>query len=206
MTKPVTSVALMSCYEQGLVALDDPLHKFIPEFAETRVFAGGSSFRPVTVPMAEPIRLWHLLTHTAGLTYGWMHNHPVDAMYRSAGFEWHTPPGVDLAGCCSALARLPLRSQPGSEWNYSVATDVLGRVVEVVTGQPLDVVLAERVFAPLNMAETSFFVEGEAAGSLAVLYSPDLVSGRATRATHMGEFALHRPSAALGERPRLDGR
>ena len=198
MTKPVTSVALMSCYEQGLLALDDPLHKFIPEFAETRVFTGGSSFRPVTVPMAEPIRIWHLLTHTAGLTYGWMYNHPVDAMYRSAGFEWNTPSGVDLAGCCRALARLPLRCQPGSEWNYSVATDVLGRVVEVVTGKPLDLFLAERVLTPLRMDETSFFVEGEEAEYLAALYSPDLVRGRATRATHMGEVALHRPSAPLG--------
>jgi len=198
MTKPVTSVALMTCYEQGLLSLDDPLHKFIPEFAETRVFAGGSSFRPVTVPMSQPITIWHLLTHTAGLSYGWMYNHPVDAIYRAAGFEWETPPGADLESCCSRLARLPLRCQPGSEWNYSVATDVLGRVVEVATGQPLDEVFAERVFGPLHMTDTTFFVEGEAARSLAVLYCPDLVSGRATRATHMGEAALRPPSAFLG--------
>jgi len=199
MTKPVTSVALMTCYEQGLLSLDDPVHKFIPEFAETRVFAGGSSFRPVTVPMAQPITIWHLMTHTAGLSYGWMHNHPVDAMYRSAGFEWETSVGADLESCCRRLARLPLRSQPGSEWNYSVATDVLGRVVEVATGQSLDEVFTERVLGPLKMAETRFFVEDEeAVRSLAILYSPDLVSGRATRATHMGEAALHRPSAFLG--------
>ena len=114
MTKPVTSVAAMTCYEQGLIALDDPVSKFIPEFADTAVFAGGSSFRPATVPMSEPMRIWHLLTHTAGLTYGWMYKHPVDAMYRSAGFEWDVPQGLDLAASCRRLARLPLVCQPGT--------------------------------------------------------------------------------------------
>ncbi|MGA3351704.1 MAG: serine hydrolase domain-containing protein [Acidimicrobiales bacterium] len=198
MTKPVTSVAAMTCYEQGLIALDDPVSKFIPEFAETRVFSGGSSFRPVTVPMSEPMRIWHLLTHTAGLTYGWMYNHPVDAIYRSAGFEWDAPPDLDLAECCRRLARLPLLCQPGTAWNYSVATDILGRVVEVATGQSLEEVFTERVFGPLAMNETTFHVEGDAAEKLAVLYSPDLVTGRATRATHLGEVALRRPSAPLG--------
>ena len=125
MTKPLTSVAAMICYEEGSIALDDPLSKFIPEFGETRVFAGGSSLRPVTVPMSEPIRIWASMTHTAGLTYGWMFSHPVDAMYRAAGFEWAPPPSLDLAGCCSRLAQIPLRCQPGTEWNYSMATDVL---------------------------------------------------------------------------------
>ena len=198
MTKPITSVAAMMCYEQGLIALEDPLAKFVPEFAETRVFSGGSSLRPVTVPMAEPIRIWHLMTHTAGLTYGWMYNHPVDAMYRSAGFEWQTPGELDLAACCRKLAKLPLRSQPGREWNYSVATDLLGRVVEVASGQPLEQFFAERVFGPLGMKETSFYVEGEAAERLAVLYSPDLATGRASRANFLGELALRRPSAPLG--------
>jgi CubicO group peptidase (beta-lactamase class C family) len=198
MTKPVTSVAAMICYEEGLIALDDPLSKFIPEFAETRVFTGGSSFRPVTAPMSEPINIWHLMTHTSGLTYGWMHNHPVDAMYRAASFEWDTPPDIDLAGCCSRLARLPLRCQPGTEWNYSVATDVLGRVVEVASGKSLEQFLADRLLGPLEMNETSFYVEGEGAERLAVLYCPDIVTGRATRASHMGEVALRRPSAPLG--------
>ncbi len=198
MTKSVTSVAAMICYEEGLIALDDPLSKFIPEFGETRVFVGGSSAQPVTVPMLGPIKIWHLLTHTAGLTYGWMFNHPVDAMYRSAGFEVEPPADLDLAGCCSRLARIPLRCQPGTEWNYSVATDVLGRVVEVATGLALDEFFAERVFKPLGMKETSFYVEGEAAEKLAVLYMPDLFSGRATRAAYMSEAALTRPSACLG--------
>jgi CubicO group peptidase (beta-lactamase class C family) len=198
MTKPVTSVAAMICYEEGLFALDDPLSKFIPEFGDTRVFAGGSPSEPATDAVAGPIRLWHLMTHTAGLTYGWMFNHPVDAMYRSAGFVWEPPRDLDLAGCCSVLASLPLRCQPGIEWNYSVATDVLGRVVEVVSGQSLDRFFAERVFEPLGMRETSFHVEGEGAEKLAVLYMPELATRRATRVAHMGEAALSRPQAPLG--------
>lgn len=198
MTKPVTSVAAMMCYEQGLLALDDPVSKFIPEFADARVFVGGSSFRPVTAPATAPMRIWHLMTHTSGLTYGWMFNHPVDAMYRSAGFEWGTPRDTDLAGCCERWAKLPLLCEPGSQWNYSVATDVLGRVVEVVSGQTLDEFFAERVLGPLGMKETSFFVEGESARNLAVLYTPDLVTGKATPAHRMGEAALSRPSALSG--------
>ncbi len=198
MTKPITSVAAMICYEEGLFTLDDPVSKFLPEFADARVFVAGSSFRPVTVPATVPIAIWHLMTHTSGLTYGWMYNHPVDAMYRSAGFEWGTPPDTDLAGCCERWARLPLRCEPGTEWNYSVATDVLGRVVEVVSGLSLDKFFSDRVLLPLGMKETSFYVEGEGAEKLAVLYTPDLLSGRATRADRMGEAALSRPAALSG--------
>ena len=197
MTKPITSVAAMICYERGLIALDDPLSKFIPEFAETRVFTGGSSVEPVTVPVSEPITIWHLMTHTSGLTYGWLFDHPVDAMYRAAGFEWEAPRGLDLAACCSRLAQLPLRCQPGAEWNYSMATDVLGRVVEVATGQSLDEFLIERVLGPLDMNDTTFHVDGDELEKLAVLYMPDLVTRRATPATRMGE-AVTRPGVPLG--------
>lgn len=198
MTKLITSVAVMICYEEGLLDLDDPLSKFVPEFEHTRVFAAGSSVSPVTVPVERPITIWNLLTHTAGLTYGWKFKHPVDAMYRSAGFHPVTPEGLDLAGCCRKLAKLPLCCQPGTEWNYSVATDVLGRVVEVVSGQSLDQFFEDRVFKPLVMRETSFYVEGEGAEKLAVLYSPEAVTGRATRATREGKLALSRPSVLLG--------
>jgi CubicO group peptidase (beta-lactamase class C family) len=112
MTKPITSVAAMICCEEGLIALDDPLTKFVPEFAETRVYTGGSPEEPETAPMKTPISIWNLMTHTAGLTYGWMFNHPVDAIYRAAGFGWGTPHNLDLADCCSRLARLPLRWRP----------------------------------------------------------------------------------------------
>jgi CubicO group peptidase (beta-lactamase class C family) len=198
MTKPITSVAAMICCEEGLVALDDPLSKFIPDFAETRVYTGGSPDEPETAPMKAPITIWNLMTHTAGLTYGWMFNHPVDAIYRTAGFGWGTPHDLDLAGCCSRLARLPLRCQPGTQWNYSVATDVLGRVVEVATGQSLDRFFADRIFGPLGMRETVFYVDGEAAEKLAVLYVPDFATGRATRSAYANEVALHPPRVLLG--------
>lgn len=198
MTKPVTSVAAMICYEEGHVALDDPVSKFVPGFADARVFTGGSSFRPLTVPATEPVRVWHLMTHTAGLTYGFMFNHPVDAMYRSAGFEWGTPRDLDLAGCCERWARIPLLCQPGSEWNYSVATDVLGRVVEVASGMPLDEFFSRRIFEPLGMTDTAFHVESEAAERLAALYTPDLATGRARRNDAMGRAVLGPPRALSG--------
>ncbi|HXQ57242.1 MAG TPA: serine hydrolase domain-containing protein, partial [Actinomycetes bacterium] len=90
MTKPVTSVAAMMLYEEGALELTDPVSAFIPSFAHARVHTGGPDVRPVTVPATEPLRVWHLLTHTAGLTYGFHRVHPVDAMYRAAGFEWAT--------------------------------------------------------------------------------------------------------------------
>src|SRR5690349_5025998 len=135
MTKPVTSVAAMMLYEEGAFELTDPVSAFIPSFAGVRVYAGGPDLRPVTVPATEPVRIWHLLTHTSGLTYGFHRVHPVDALYRAAGFEWAYPRGADLATACDIWAGLPLLFQPGTEWNYSVATDVLGRVIEVVSGQ-----------------------------------------------------------------------
>jgi CubicO group peptidase (beta-lactamase class C family) len=158
MTKPVTSVAAMLLYEEGAVALTDPVSAFIPSFADVRVFVGGSDLRPVTVPATEPVRVWHLLTHTAGLTYGFHRSHPVDALYRAAGFEWGSPRDVDLAQACDLWAGLPLLFQPGTEWNYSVATDVLGRVVEVASGQRLDEFFADRIFGPLGMTDTAFYV------------------------------------------------
>ena len=91
MTKPITSVAAMMLYERGAFELTDPLARYLPAFADMRVFDGGSDLKPVTVPAIEPIRIWHLLTHTSGLTYGFHHAHPVDAIYRAAGYEWGAP-------------------------------------------------------------------------------------------------------------------
>src|SRR5437764_8446209 len=156
MTKPVTSVAAMMLYEEGAFELKDPVSRFIPSFADVRVYKQGSSVNPVTEPAVEPVRIWHLLTHMSGLTYGFHYSHPVDAMYRAAGFEWASPPGMDLAACCDAWAGFPLLFQPGAEWNYGVSTDVLGRVVEVASGQSLDRFFDERIFRPLGMDESAF--------------------------------------------------
>jgi CubicO group peptidase (beta-lactamase class C family) len=195
MTKPVTSVATMMLYEEGAFELTDPVSTFIPSFADVRVYAGGSDLRQVTVPATEPVRIWHLLTHTSGLTYGFHRVHPVDALYRSAGFEWAYPRGTDLAAACDIWAGLPLLFQPGTEWNYSVATDVLGRVIEVVSGQSLDEFFAARVLGPLGMTDTAFYA-GDTA-RLAALYTPGK-DGKAARLDALGDAARKPPVMLMG--------
>ncbi|HYH33163.1 MAG TPA: serine hydrolase domain-containing protein, partial [Pseudonocardia sp.] len=96
MTKPITSVAVLMLYERGLLELTDPVARYIPSFADARVYKAGSAANPGTVPATEPVRIWHLLTHTSGLTYGWHHAHAVDEMYRAKGFEFGAPRGMDL--------------------------------------------------------------------------------------------------------------
>ena len=195
MTKPITSVAAMILFEEGAFDLTDPIARWLPEFAEPRVYVKGSALRPATEPATEPIRVWHLLTHTSGLTYGFHHAHPVDAMYRTAGFEWGSPTGLDLAGCVEKWAALPLVFQPGSEWNYSVSTDVLGRFVEVVSGQPLDEFFQERIFGPLGMDETSFGVDDERLGAL---YIPEPGTRKAVRNEAFGKIGRGRPDYFSG--------
>ena len=179
MTKPITSVAAMMLYEEGGFQLKDPVHKFIPEFADTRVYRSGSFLNPMTEPQVTPMQVWHLLTHTSGLTYGFHNTQAVDAMYRKAGFAWGTPPGVDLEESCRRWAELPLVFQPGSGWNYGVSTDVLGRVVEVVSGMALDELFRTRIFEPLGMNDTDFWVDESRQSRLARLYMPDPSSKQA---------------------------
>jgi CubicO group peptidase (beta-lactamase class C family) len=195
MTKPITSVAAMMLWEEGAFELKDPVARFIPSFADTRVWNGGNALKPVTVPQIEPMRIWHLLTHTAGLTYGFHHAHSVDRLYREAGFEWGSPPGLDLEGVCDAWAAMPLLFQPGSEWNYSVATDVLGRVVEVASGQSLDAFLAEHVLGPLGMTDTAFAVAADEMDRLAALYLAT-PGGGLQRSAALGD-AITRPAVFL---------
>ncbi len=135
MTKPLTAVSALSVWEEGGFELNDPVRWYLPAFRDVRVWRGGSAVRPVTEPLTEELRIWHLFTHTSGLTYGFLQAHPVDALYRAAGFEWGVPAGLDLAGVCDELTRLPLLFQPGTEWNYGMSTDVLGMVVQAVTGE-----------------------------------------------------------------------
>jgi CubicO group peptidase (beta-lactamase class C family) len=199
MTKPITSVAAMILYEEGAFELADPVSAFIPSFADVCVYTGGSDVRPVTVPASEPVRIWHLLTHTAGLTYGFLRAHPVDARYREAGFEWGTPRGMDLAQCCDAWAGQPLLFQPGTEWNYSVATDVLGRVIEVASGQSLDEFFDARILGPIGMTDTSFWVDEADMGRLAALYTAvPVTGGQASRLDAMSKVAHARPRMLSG--------
>jgi CubicO group peptidase (beta-lactamase class C family) len=198
MTKPITSVAAMMLFEEGAFDLTDPISRWLPEFAGPRVYVKGSALRPLTEPATEPIRVWHLLSHTSGLTYGFHHAHPVDAMYRAAGYEWGTPRGKDLAACCEDWASLPLVFQPGREWNYSVSSDVLGRLVEVVSGSPLDEFFAERIFAPLGMTDTAFSVEDGQLDGLAALYVPEPGTRKAVRNDAFGDAIKHKPACLSG--------
>jgi CubicO group peptidase (beta-lactamase class C family) len=190
MTKPITSVAAMMLYEEGAFDLNDPISLFIPAFAAPRVYTGGPAAKPVTVPAVEPIRIRHLLTHTSGLTYGFHRIHPVDEIYRAQGFEWSSPPGMDLATCCEHWAAMPLLFQPGAEWAYSIATDVLGRLVEVVSGLSLDEFFRTRILEPLGMADTGFTVPADRRDRLAALYAPRPGTGAAVRYDALGTAAL----------------
>jgi CubicO group peptidase (beta-lactamase class C family) len=198
MTKPITSVALMMLYEEGLFDLSDPVADYLPEFANPEVLIGGSALKPVLRPATEPIRVWHLLTHTSGMTYGWFHANAVDALYRSAGFEWGVPEGADLAECCQTWARLPLLFDPGTAWNYSHSTDVIGRLVELLSQKSLEAFFAERIFGPLGMGETGFFATPAQQDRLATLYLPDAFSGEAVPSERMGRPAAKPPRAFLG--------
>jgi CubicO group peptidase (beta-lactamase class C family) len=170
MTKPVTAVAALLLVEEGRLSLDDPVERHLPAFAEPRVYVSGSGADMVTRPADGPIRVRHLMTHTAGLTFAFYHTHPVDALYRAAHLESSVVPGSDLAQTVDVYASLPLQFEPGTQWNYSVASNVLGRLIEVVSGQPLDTFFAERIFAPLGMTDAGFQVTAEQAGRLAQLY------------------------------------
>jgi CubicO group peptidase (beta-lactamase class C family) len=198
MTKPVTSVAAMMLWEQGKFDLSDPISKWLPEFTEQRVYTGGSAAKYSTVPATEPIRVWHLLTHTAGLTYGFHRVHITDEIYRNAGFEFGNPRGLDLAGTVEAYAQLPLAFNPGTEWLYSVATDVLGRLVEVVSGQALDRFFVEHIFEPLGMSDTGFHVEEEQQHRLAALYALPAGGREMVRFDQMGKAAVTPPRVLSG--------
>jgi CubicO group peptidase (beta-lactamase class C family) len=171
MTKPVTSVAFMQLVEDGLVAVDTPVHHVLPEFKGLGVYNGGGAGVPfATRPTAEPMRMLDLLRHTSGLTYGFQNRTNVDAAYRKDKLgEWHG--GDDLNGFIAKLGKLPLEFSPGEAWNYSVSTDVLGAVVERVSGQTLDVYFRERIFAPLGMDDTFFQVPADKTDRLTDCYA-----------------------------------
>ena len=199
MTKPIVSIAVMMLVERGLLRLNDPIAPIIDAFHDPMVLVGGTEEAPEVVPSPEPIRLWHLLSHTSGMTYGFQYNHLTDALYRRAGFEWGWPAGIDLAEACRRLEQLPLRFAPGTGWNYGMSTDILGRVLEVVVGKPLDTVLNEMVLEPLGMHETGFSVPAEALDSLAQLYGPDVTQGgRAVAIDFLALPPAERPSLLSG--------
>ncbi|WP_425229535.1 serine hydrolase domain-containing protein [Sphingomonas sp.] len=171
MTKPITSIAFMQLVEDGLVAVDTPVHHVLPEFKGAGVYnGGGAGVAFVTKPTTEPMRMLDLLRHTAGLTYGFQNRSNVDAAYRAAKLgEWHG--GDDLTGFIGKVAALPLEFSPGEAWNYSVATDVIGAVVERVSGKTLDLYFRDHIFAPLGMEDSFFTVPADKVGRLTDCYA-----------------------------------
>ena len=169
MTKPVACVALMTLVEEGLIALDDPVAKHIPAWKNLGVYSAGLG-PYLTAPPARPMQVVDLMRHTSGLTYGFQSRTNIDAAYRKLKLsEAHGE--TDLEGMIAQLAELPLEFSPGEAWNYSVSTDVVGYLVQKVAGKPLGQVLQERIFDPLKMTDTGFFVREDQKARFAACYN-----------------------------------
>ncbi|MBT3532919.1 MAG: beta-lactamase family protein [Rhodospirillaceae bacterium] len=191
MSKPITAVAAMICYEEGHFQLDDPIAKFLPEFTEMQVWDGTPDVLN-TVPAEGYITVRHLMTHTAGFSYEFMEATPVEAFYREHKISFNpgrqTEGGNDLAAITSRLATAPLVRQPGSGWGYSVSIDVLGRLVEVWSGQTLDRFFEERIFQPLGMTDTAFSVAADKVDRFAACYEPTSGGGLTGTIGDYGRF------------------
>jgi CubicO group peptidase (beta-lactamase class C family) len=169
MTKPITSVVAMMLVEEGRLALDEPVPRYIPAFEFLSVYKSGLPGAWTTRPPERPMQIVDLLRHTSGLTYYIHYRTSVDAAYRAIGLEAAHGPR-DLAGMIAELSELPLDFSPGEAWNYSISTDVLGYVIEQITGQSLDQVFQERIFGPLKMTDTGFYVREDQRARFAAGY------------------------------------
>jgi CubicO group peptidase (beta-lactamase class C family) len=187
MSKIVTTVAVMMLFEEGNFGLDDPISKFVPELKDMKVFKGGTVEKPETVAALHPITIKHLLTHTSGITYGW-ENNPAGQLYRNA----HLDDSASLKEFIDKLSQLPLLHQPGEKWAYGYSVDVLGRLVEVVSGQTFEDFLARRIFVPLKMNDTGFFVPDEKKSRLAKVYERT-ADGTMREATKLNGVGSYRP-------------
>lgn len=188
MTKPITSLALMMLVEDGRVHLDAPLSRFLPEFGAPCALIPEARRLDQVAPCAVPT-LHHLLTHRSGLSYAF--NPGLVPQEMAARDITFAPRAGTLEQGCAALARLPLAFGPGARWEYSVGIDVIGRVIEVVTGQPLDTVLRDRILAPLGMADTGFAVTPAQADRFAALYTPLAGNPMDLNAAQPETHALH---------------
>ena len=221
MSKPITSVALMMLYEQGKFRLSDPVGMYIPELADMQVLVekgdaeGGPAFNipevdedgnPIpaaevdedsytTVPADRPITVQDLLRHTAGFTYGFFGNTTVDKMYQAAGI---LTMDRDLQHMCEKLGKIPLQYQPGTTWHYSVAVDVQGRLVEVLSGMAFDQYLEEKIFTPLGMPDTGFYVPEEKMDRFAQMYSPTEDGGLEVANPMMSRNFVRKPTFFSG--------
>ena len=171
MTKPITSVVLMMLWEEGRFQLTDPIHRFIPSWRDQRVWQEGVGDEMVTRPPLAPPTMQHILSHTAGLTYGGLLpglETPVDEAYRGLGVA--RGEGETLREFADKLGRVPLLYDPGQRWCYSLATDVCGALVEIISGQPFETFLQERILQPLGMVDTGFRVSDEQVDRFAACY------------------------------------
>jgi CubicO group peptidase (beta-lactamase class C family) len=158
MTKPITSIALMMLYEEGEVLLENAVSRYIPSFADVQVWAGGDEHEYATAPPERPMTVHDVLTHMSGLTAGFQFQHPVDELYRRHHLGDLRRPDLTLAEALDVGAGLPLQFSPGTQWNYGMSTDVVGRIVEVISGVELDDFFRTRIFEPLGMVDTDFWV------------------------------------------------
>jgi CubicO group peptidase (beta-lactamase class C family) len=184
MTKPITSIGFMMLVEQGKVALDTPVADILPEFKTIGVYNGGGGYTSageapfLTKAPNRPMLMLDLLRHTSGLTYSFQHRSNMDTAYRLRGVEkWHDH--LDLDGLVAELGKIPLEFSPGEGWNYSLSTDVLGAVIQRVSGQPLDDYLEQHIFKPLGMDDTFFTVPADKLHRLTDCYSFTPGKGRA---------------------------
>ena len=190
MTKPIVSVGIMMLLEDGHFLLNDPVAKYIPEFANQKVGVDNNGKLDL-VPPRRPMTIQDLLRHTSGITYDHTGNSPVQQLYQQSRLRSRKITNAEHA---AIVASLPLICQPGAEWNYSRSTDVLGRLIEVVTGQTLGAFLTERILAPLQMAETAFHTGQENAGRLAEPFLTDPWNGEKVQLFNM----LEKPAMESG--------
>jgi CubicO group peptidase (beta-lactamase class C family) len=183
MTKPIVSIGIMQLLEDGHFLLNDPVAKFIPEFSETKVGIENNG-KLELVPARRQMTVQDLLRHTSGLTYDHTGNGPVQQLYKESRLRSRK---ISNAEHATMLAAMPLVCQPGTEWNYSRSTDILGRIIEVVSGKSLGAFLTERILAPLQMAETAFFTDEANAGRLAEPFAKDPWNGEEVKLFNMLE-------------------
>jgi CubicO group peptidase (beta-lactamase class C family) len=169
MSKPITTAGLMMLHEEGKFQLDDPVAKYLPALADLKVYAGKKDGEVQLAPLERPMTIRDLMRHTAGLAYGIFPLTPVDAMYRDAKVLDRDQTLDDMI---AKLAKLPLAGQPGARWMYSIAVDVQGKLIEVLSGQPLDEFFQERIFTPLQMVDTAFYVPADKLDRMTVNYGP----------------------------------
>ena len=197
MTKPLTSLALMMLVEEGRVSLDDPVHRYIPQWRDLGVYEGGfiGGFR--TKRTSAPMRVVDLMRHTSGLTYGFQQRTNVDAAYRKLHIG-EIPTALSLEQMIDELAKVPLEFSPGSAWNYGVSTDVVGYLVSKISGQPFEQFLRSRILDPLGMTDTDFMVPAAKASRFAACYAATPKGGMALQDDPQTSFFLKPPTFVSG--------